>query len=993
MLKLLKPASPEDLFIQRYDLLMGWALSLTGRERAQAEDLVHDAFIQFTLRRNDLGSIENTDAYLHRMLRNMYLSQVRRASWTHDSTFSIANYDSAELGLRSIDPLERVDVQEDLRQVCQYACLRKESSKAGCVLILRFFHSYYPSEIAQVLRITRKTVGRFLLIARRESKIYLNDPGALRFTVENPRVDITQSSYARTSSELLAELRHTIFHSRKGVCFQTEELKEIYKKNSSASVDLGVLGHLVTCPHCLDEVNRLLGLPLLSERNPDDKLGRETPPNDSGDEGGSGGSVVEAKKRYQRRLRETIEHRPQELRIAVNGFVLGAQQISSEFNKQVLSVNIDEPIGFVEVFSEQGVRLLFCDVDQPIDGSVEQTARAEFDCGRALDLSLSFRGPWPTLNVSYHDPIFEAVEFSAGDLDSETSPEIATDYAESKTRDSWSRPLTWVRSIVGDFDGRFFLRPAVVTALFSLIVLSAIFTVLYRRGPTQAAVSAADLLQRAVASEESITSNRDHVLHRTLRLEEKSATGQVISRHRVEIWQSAEKGIAARRLYDDNGTLVAGAWKRSDGVQTVYHHGTPPQLQIRNAQSAIRNFGDVWQIDPSAADFSALIENIKNASVQERDSTYMVNGGSDLRGSNGLIKASLVLGRSDLHAIEQTLVVRLGDEVREFTFVETSFERRSTSSVAPAVFEPDVQLVRDRATGRRGDTETVPSSPAPPISASPFLATPDLELQILKHLNQADAFYGEQISLTRTPEGRLRVQGIVETDKRKTELLQSLSSLRQNPAVQVQIETVTEAAARQARRPSSGEGVADVNSLQFEAKSVVPAESELRNYIARQNGLSGDALDQETRRYADRLMVHTRQARRHALALKQITERFSSDDLNALDQEAKNQWRTMIVQHSKAVEQELDALRRELQPVFPEVSSRSSESGVEISSDADFAGAAKRLFVLASSVDESVGRSFSIYAAGNTSVPIRTSEFVQSLSSATALAQRIARSQ
>ncbi|HLA12377.1 MAG TPA: hypothetical protein VJ023_17455 [Pyrinomonadaceae bacterium] len=42
MLKLLKPANPEDLFIQRYDVLMGWALALTNRNRAQAEDLVHD---------------------------------------------------------------------------------------------------------------------------------------------------------------------------------------------------------------------------------------------------------------------------------------------------------------------------------------------------------------------------------------------------------------------------------------------------------------------------------------------------------------------------------------------------------------------------------------------------------------------------------------------------------------------------------------------------------------------------------------------------------------------------------------------------------------------------------------------------------------------------------------------------------------------------------------------------------------------------------------
>ncbi len=99
------------------------------------------------------------------------------------------------------------------------------------------------------------------------------------------------------------------------------------------------------------------------------------------------------------------------------------------------------------------------------------------------------------------------------------------------------------------------------------------------------------------------------------------------------------------------------------------------------------------------------------------------------------------------------------------------------------------------------------------------------------------------------------------------------------------------------------------------------------------------------------------------------------------------------MQHARAVEQELEALRRELQPAFPEASSGSSQSGFQVSGDADFARAAKRLFELSSSLDEGVGRSFSIYAAGNTSVPIRTSEFAQSLGGATGLARKITRSQ
>ena len=95
--------SHEDLFIQRYEWLLNWALQLTARNREQAEDLLHDAFIQFTLARPDLESIHNLEGYLYGMLRNMHLSEVRRAARTHNRHISIIDYDSAEIALKSAE--------------------------------------------------------------------------------------------------------------------------------------------------------------------------------------------------------------------------------------------------------------------------------------------------------------------------------------------------------------------------------------------------------------------------------------------------------------------------------------------------------------------------------------------------------------------------------------------------------------------------------------------------------------------------------------------------------------------------------------------------------------------------------------------------------------------------------------------------------------------------------------------------------------------------
>ncbi len=54
-------ARHDDLFMARYQRMLGWALRLTEGRRHAAEDLVHDAFIQFTLKRPNLSAIENLD--------------------------------------------------------------------------------------------------------------------------------------------------------------------------------------------------------------------------------------------------------------------------------------------------------------------------------------------------------------------------------------------------------------------------------------------------------------------------------------------------------------------------------------------------------------------------------------------------------------------------------------------------------------------------------------------------------------------------------------------------------------------------------------------------------------------------------------------------------------------------------------------------------------------------------------------------------------------
>src|SRR4029078_10475789 len=173
----------EQIFLDRYQRLLSWAMRLTNYHRASAEDLVQDAFIQFTRGRTSLETIENVDGYLRQILRYLHLARVTRVNeQIQKQALSIADYDCLSFGVPSLDIQEQMQVREQLVGVCRYACLRKETSRAGSVLILRFFQEYLPGEIAKLLGRPRHCVDEWQRLARIELKLYLENPNKLRFS-------------------------------------------------------------------------------------------------------------------------------------------------------------------------------------------------------------------------------------------------------------------------------------------------------------------------------------------------------------------------------------------------------------------------------------------------------------------------------------------------------------------------------------------------------------------------------------------------------------------------------------------------------------------------------------------------------------------------------------------------------------------------------------------------------------------------------------------
>ena len=1004
----------EQLFTERYADLRLWAIQLTNQESA-AEDLVQDAFVQWVLGRTRLEEIENIDGYLRNMLRNMHFSRMSRAAQRlQETALSIADYDSGLLGLTAIEPPRRLQASEDLHQICAYACFRKESSKAGSVLILRFFHNYFPTEIACVLNSSRNCVDQWQRVARREAKLFMTRPGGLRFVNGGAPARHTVR-YLRSDCDLMLDLRQLIFSSCRGDCLSHEELHEAYAGGNEDGLTTTKLGHLVSCAKCLDVVNELLGLPLLAERCSRDSTERQEPPGDANGGGASGGGPTELGKKLARRLRETHEHKPQELRIAVNGLLVGSLKVSSELSELDLNLAPEDPIEFVEIFSEQGIQLLFFSVSSTGPG-YEQWARIQLSEGRLLEASYQDESG-PSLHVLYNDPAaneahalpeIPVTNASSSpltvvpDLDVLTEPNVG---AQRALRARVSRLTKTLRRMIrrstrtergsagSDFlsslnESRRSPWRFAFTVLACVLVATAF---LFFKASLSRELNATVLLERAALAEQATQKTPDHISHRFINLEERrSAEGAIVARRRIELWLRHANGNSARRLYDDGNQLIAGTWQKSDGSRNVFHHGSKPRSEASLAAPGdlLLNLEDIWQLDPSAQSFRSLIGESSVVEVEERSTTYVFTYEKPRSvGASRLLKATLTLNKSDLHALEQTLLVQRGNELREYRFVEASFESLPVTAVAPSVFEIEPELTGGLAEpGRPGNwasrdlTDRVPSSPS---ASAPPSASAELEVDVAYLLNRAKADRNEQVTLTRSAGGSLRVEGIVDSAERKQEFLRTLAPVSNNPAVKIEIRTIAEAV----QQPVAHSAVS-VQETE-ETANTVAAEDELRAYFEKHAtpGRTG-STDEAIRNYSSRVVKRAYDALFHAIELKRLVNRFANVDMQTVAPGAREKWLDMLHEHAAAFARETATLRQEIQPVFfPGALAPGSEGGA-INSDAELTRAIERLHKLGLSNNEAVRSAFTT-SAHSSAAAVKSAAFLQALFKAEELAKKI----
>jgi hypothetical protein len=538
--------------------------------------------------------------------------------------------------------------------------------------------------------------------------------------------------------------------------------------------------------------------------------------------------------------------------------------------------------------------------------------------------------------------------------------------------------------VLGRISGPFaVLRPGPVAAGLALLVVAALlFTKLY-----VPPVSAAELLRRAAAAEESNAPSTEQVQHRTVFVEEARADGRgAVSRRRVETWQGGASGIRLRRLYDEQGRLIAGEWTKSDGTSTLYRRGAAPSESGAASPPELLSAGEVWRIDPSAVSFKALAAGEEGLQIDDKLGAYVVGRELSAEG-DGLRGATLWLNKSNLHAFRLTLVVGRGGDAFEYRLIEGGLERKRADEVPPGVYQLEPELLgkgrptQGESEGAKSQSVETTQHPTPNTRHS-AVASAELEVEVAYLLNRIKANLGEQVSMGRTTGGALRVEALVESEGRKEAILRALGPVLNNPAVVAEVSTVAEALARQERearqdRLTEREVVVGAGRI--------PADAELRVHFAARLA-DGERVDAAIKQFASRAMNHSRQALLHASALQRLVGRFTPEEARALNADARTKWLSMVREHAGAYRREVSALRAQLSTVFgAQGAGGGGEGGTPPRQTAE------RLLQLSYAQDGAVRSAFTISEGAGSAAAIQSQQFWRQLSASERLASDIER--
>ena len=935
----------ERILEEYYGKLQQWGVVLSRGDRTLAQEIVHDLCVHFIVARPDLSQVANLDGYLYTCLRHLYLSAMARSSREALQTINIADFDSVYLALnvRTSDSL--LDRQNELRRICNYAVWRKDTAKSASYFLLLFFHEYARREVAAIARLPIAAIYNKLKVARAELSSYLEASSKLRIASHDVPPNPALRVSAVSSAELFQELRSIIFEAKSSECLPEETLLAQYRTAIPKPIPCGLLSHIVSCERCLSLLDRHFQRPAGQDREPPASSWNLT------DMDGSGSAThldanYHAMMKAARRQRDRIyEHRPRTVSIALNGRIVAFHDVQSERSTLASRAEHPEAIQFVEVFTDQQIRLAFLPIeDLPPGGLHVHTQAVALSDGRQLELTISFDGQGLHSEVTYLDPALAAETLEETQDDTSPAGEplcVLTSPLGLHGKGPSESAGGWIARAIHILRPRF----ALAWAMILVAVLGGAGYFAYRYG--HASLDARTVLNDSAKIEAA--SMKGHAEHQVFQLDTLGTAGQTVWQGTVDVWQEPASGRVMRRLYNAQHRLVAAAWRGTNGESGSFEataDGAVSEADRRVGESAF------WKVDISAHEFQTMAA--QHMEIRNAGGDYELTGAGLSSGLPHLASATLVLDHH-LHLVSETLRIHGGYGFTEVRFVEASDQNLPTGSVPKSVFDPsDLESKMNS----NSDSPFTRHRIGDPLGGSPTRLV-QTEVAALYRLSVLGADVGEPIEIVRTPGGRIRVAGTVASEDRKKQIAATLESIPDHQLLEIDLATQGNL---HVPIPSLHLAVPATNVYNV-AHTAPPAEALLRGFFAAK-GLTGNQIDAAVTHFSSDALDHAQRALQNAYAMDRLGTSFSPDELRAMGPMAQQQWSEMVAQHSSALKTELDELQQQLAQLAPEGSPLSSaRQPSSIDTPQDFAGAARKLLFEMQDLNRAVGITFSADAS------------------------------
>ena len=545
---------------------------------------------------------------------------------------------------------------------------------------------------------------------------------------------------------------------------------------------------------------------------------------------------------------------------------------------------------------------------------------------------------------------------------------------------------------------RLLLRPIVRNAAAVLVVVLIVaFVIRFKHEPT---VSASELLKNAIeAQTRQVHALDEAVIHQKLQVRRKD---QALAREESvnwEIWNDTKNSRVRQFLAEGNLVIPLA----TDTTLTTDHK----RETMGDVINELAHVLEANHMDPLRPLSAASYQSWHNTLQHQQDKvigTKLPGGLNALKlrtvpaaplNIGQIVEAEFVVRASDWQPVELRMDVAAEGGNRIYELTESSSEVVSLAQVNPANFA-DQPIVSP--TPAASPKELKKQTPTPALAPNPqplsfaLAATADLEVEALRLLNRVGADLGEQISVNRPGDGMLHIGGIVETDRRKSEIINALDPIARSPAVRIEIQTVAEAVAKQTTTKAAPSP--SVRQVEITGNTLA-SEPELYAYFAGKTKDKESDTNETIRLYAARMVSLSGQAMDHLWAMKRLVNQFPAEQMHSLAPEARVKWISLIRAHARSYQQKTDVLRHELHPVFfPGQSLATAISSEEtvIRDTNDLSHAVEQLFELGASNDRVIRSAFTSSTGGVMTTVIKAPQFWQSLKNAEGLAARIANS-